>query len=41
MGGRRKADPEAWRIVVGKLFLNDSTDGLKRGTADPAGVVID
>jgi len=36
MGGKWKADPEVWKIVDGKLFLNFNKDGQKELAADPA-----
>jgi len=39
MGGKWKADPEVWKIVDGKLFLNFSKSGLEQLTADPSTVI--
>ncbi len=39
MGGKWKADPEVWKIVDGKLFLNYNKDGLEQLTADPASTI--
>ena len=38
-GGKWKADPQVWKIVDGKLFLNFSKSGLEELTADPAKVI--